>query len=324
MEKILSQEEIDALLKGVESGEVETTPEKIDSSKLKAYDFNNPDRIIKEKMPTLDIINDQFSKQFRNDLSIALRRIVETNSKGIQIKKFSDFIKTLPVPTSLHLFKMEPLKGYGILAIEAKLIFTLLDIFFGGTGKTVFRIEGRDFTAIENRLIKKIVNMIFLSMQKAWAVIQSFNLIHIRSEINPHFVSVVHPNDLVINITFSIEIDEFEGIFIFCIPYSMIDPIKMRLYSNFSTDQLEVDHNWIKRLIHLLEQAEVNINVELGRSKIKVKNLIDWKVGDILYLEKELSEPLKVYVEGTPKFLGKPGIYRGNRAIQIEETIKIQ
>ncbi len=324
MEKLLSQEEIDALLKGVESGEVDTTPQSIDTSGVKPYDFNNPDRIVREKMPTLEVINEQFSKLLRNDLSYALRKSADVFSKGIQMKKFGDFIKTLPVPSSLHLFKMEPLKGYAILAIEAKLVFTLLDLFFGGKGKELFRIEGRDFTAIENRLIKKVVDMIFLNMDKAWAIIQPFNFYHVRSEINPQFVTIAHPTDLAIIITFNIEVEESAGTFAFCILYSMIEPIKTKLYSNFRSDQLQTDYSWPKKLLNRLEQTEIEITAELGKGKIRVRDLFGWKVGDIFYLDNEISDPLTIYVGGVPKYLGRAGVCGANKAVQIEEMIKIQ
>ena len=323
MEKLLSQEEIDALLKGMENGEVNTTPEVMETSRVMVYDFTNQDRIIRGRMPTLEIINEHFARLFRNNIASALRRAADIIPKGIQMKKFGDFIKTLPVPSSLHIFKMEPLRGYAILALEEKLIFNLLDVFFGGSGKSLFRIEGREFTAIENRLIQKIVNMIFYDMQRAWSVIQPTKFIHIRSEINPQFISIANPNDIVIHITFGIELDDLIGLFDFCIPYSMIEPIKARLYSNYQSDQLEIDHHWIKRLLSRLEQAEVEIKVELGKAEITVKDLFEWKVGDVFYLDKEISDPLNVYVQGIPKYLGRAGVCRGNKAIQIEEMIKI-
>jgi flagellar motor switch protein FliM len=324
MDKLLSQEEIDALLKGMESGEVDTTPQVIDRSEIMAYDFANQDRIIRGRMPTLEMIGEQFSRFFRNTLSSALRRQVDVMFKGIQMKKFGEFIKTIPVPSSLHIFKMEPLRGYAILAIEAKLVFTLLDVFLGGSGKTDFRIEGRDFTAIENRLIQKVVNMIFIDMQKAWKIIQSIHFIHIRSEINPQFVSIVPSGDIIIHIGFNIELDEFTGAIFFCVPYSMIEPIRGRLYSQYQTDQLEVDHYWIRRLINRLEQTEVEVKVELGKANVFIKDLLQWKVGDVFYLDKEVTDSLNVYVQGILKFFGRAGVCGSNKAIQIDERIKIR
>lgn len=325
MNQILSQEEIDALLKGMENGEVETaSPEVVDHSAIRKYDFTNQDIIIRGRMPTLEIINGHFTRFFRNSLASALRRPVDVISKGIQMRKFGDFIKTLPVPSSLHLFKMEPLRGYAVLAIEAKLVFTLLDVFFGGSGKSSFRVEGRDFTTIENRLIHKIVSMIFSDMSKAWKVIQTIHFIHVRSEINPQFISIVPPGDLVINITFGIELDEFAGTVALCIPYSMVEPLKEKLYSNYPIEQDEIDLQWIRKILARLEQTEVEIKVELGKAKVCLKDLFQWKEGDVFYLDREITDPLNVYVQGVPKYLGRAGLCGANKAVQIEDMIKIQ
>ncbi len=322
VEKILSQEEIDALLRGMENGEVNTAPERADRSGIRQYDFTNQDRIIRGRMPTLEIINDHFCRLFRNSLSSALRKTIDVGSRGIEMKKFGEFIKTLPVPSSLHIFRMDPLRGYAILALEAKLVFTLLDVFFGGSGKTAYRVEGRDFTAIESRLIHKVATMIFSEMEKAWNIVHPVTFQHVRSEINPQFVSIVPPSDLVINITFGVELEQFTGLITACIPYAIIEPIKSRLYSGFQSDQLEADHTWISRFLDRLQAAEVEVKVELGRTKVMVQDLLRWKEGDIFSLNQEVSDPLIVQVQGVPKFTGKPGVCRGNKAILIEGRTK--
>lgn len=322
VEKILCQEEIDALLRGMENGDVSTAPESPDRSGIKRYDFNNQDRVIRGRMPTLEIINDHFCRLFRNSLSSALRKTIDVGSRGNEMKKFGEFIKTLPVPSSLHVFRMDPLRGYAILVLEAKLVFTLLDVFFGGSGKGTYRVEGRDFTAIESRLIHKVATMIFSDMEKAWNVIHPITFQHVRSEINPQFVSIVPPSDLVINITFGVELEQFTGMITFCIPYAIIEPIKNRLYSGFQSEQLEVDQTWVSRFLDRLQSAEVEVKVELGKSKVMVQDLLRWKEGDVLSLNREVSDPLVVQVQGIPKFLGKPGICRGNKAIQIEGKVK--
>jgi flagellar motor switch protein FliM len=322
VEKILSQEEIDALLRGMGNGDVSTATEHSDRSGISRYDFNNQDRVIRGRMPTLEIINDHFCRLFRNSLSSALRKTIDVGSRGIAMKKFGEFIKTLPVPSSLHIFRMDPLRGYAILALEAKLVFTLLDVFFGGSGKGTYRIEGRDFTAIESKLIHKVATMIYSDMEKAWNVIHPITLQHVRSEINPQFVSIVSPSDLVINITFGVELEQFTGMITLCIPYAIIEPIKNRLYSGFQSEQLEVDQTWVSRFLERLQSAEVEVKVELGKSKVMVQDLLRWKKGDVISLNREVSDPLVVQVQGVHKFLGKPGICRGNKAIQIEGRAK--
>ena len=291
-DKILSQEEIDALLHGIEEGKVETVPEQTEVSGVLPYDLANQDRIIRGRMPTLEVINDHFSKFFRNTLSSGLRKVVEVSTKGLQMVKFGEFIKTLPVPTSVHIYKMDPLRGHAILVLESNLIFTLLDLFFGGTGKTNFRIEGRDFTAIESRLIQKLVNMIFADFEKAWHTVHPLTIQYVRSEMNPNFVSIVPPSDLVITIPFDVELEQYTGRITLCIPYSTIEPIKGNFYSGFQSDQLEIDHDWIERFSDRLKSIEVEVAVELGTRRITVQDLLQLKVGDVLMLEKDVSEPL--------------------------------
>lgn len=316
----MSQEEIDALLHGMEGGEVDTTPNPKASSRsgVTAYDFTNPDRIIRGRMPVLDVVNDYFCRMFRTSLSSSLRKIVDVNSKGIQMLKFEDFIKTLPLPSSLHIFKMEPLRGHAILVLESKLVFTLVDIFFGGSGKMSFRIEGREFTAIESRLIQKVVAMVFSDLDKAWSSVHPLKFQYTRSEMNPKFVRIVPGSDLVITISFGVELEDFPGMITLCIPYAIIEPIKNKLYSGFQGEQFEVDQHWVSRLLARLETAEVEVKVELGRSKVMVQDLLRWKEGDVISLNREVSDLLAIQIQGIPKFYGKPGICRGNKAIQIE------
>jgi flagellar motor switch protein FliM len=302
-------------------GQVATTPEEKDESGVITYDLANQDRIIRGRMPTLEIINDNFSRLFRNSLSLSLRKIIDVGSKGVQMMKFGEFVRTLPVPSSLHVFKMEPLRGHAILVLDSKLIFTLVDIFLGGSGKTKFRVEGREFTAIESKLIRKVVNMVFVDLEKAWNTVHPIAVRHVRSEINPQFVSIVPPSDLVIMISFGLELEQFTGLITLCIPYSIIEPIKGKLYSGYQSDHLEIDHSWIERFSERLKSIEVEVVVELGRRNIMVQDLLKLNVGDVLMLENEVSNFMTAKVQGVPKFLGKAGILGGNKAFQVEEKI---
>lgn len=321
MEKILSQEEIDALLKGMEEGKVDTAPEGNDRPDLVRYDFTNQDRVIRGRMPTLEMINDHFSRHFRNSLSMSLRRVIEVGAKRVEMIKFGDFLKGLSVPASLHLFKMDPLRGHAILSLDPKLVFTLLDLFLGGTGKLPFRIEGREFTAVEMRLIGKITQMVFTDLEKSWGLLQPIKIESIRSEMNPQFVTIVPPTDLVISITFGIEIEQFNGIMQLCIPYANIEPLKAKLYSGFQSEHLDVDRHWVERLLERVKEAEVEVKVELGKSVITVEKLLQLKPGDVIPLGKDTSDPLVCRVEEVPKFLGKPGLYGANKAFLIEKRI---
>ncbi len=322
MDKLLSQDEIDALLKGMDSGEVASTPEQSGpGDTLVPYDFLNQDRIVLGRMPTLEIINSTFCRHFRTSLSGAIRKAVDVSARGIEMVKFGDFIKTLPVPSSLHIFRMEPLRGLALMAIEAKLVFTLIDLFFGGTGKTAFRVEGREFTAIETKLIKKVAAMIFTDLERSWHSIEQIHFRHMRSEINPQFANIVAPGDIVINITFEIELDKFSGAFVLSIPYAVVEPIKDRLYSVFQGDKVEMDHTWVKKFQDHLLATDVELKVELGRARVMIQDLVNWKEGDIIPFNQDQSSPAVVKVQGMPKFLGKPGTCHGCRAVRIEGRI---
>jgi flagellar motor switch protein FliM len=317
MEKILSQEEIDALLRGIEDGKVDTNAESPEKSGIIQFDFSNQDRIIRGRMPTLEIMNDLFSRLFRNTLSMALRKVIEVSPRGVQMVKFGEFIRGLSVPSSLHVFRMDPLRGNAVLSLDPKLVFTLVDIFLGGSGKNSFKIEGRDFTGIESKLIHKVVTWIFTELEKVWKTIHPLTIQFVRSEINPQFVSIVSPSDLVITVSFGLEIEQFTGMFTLCIPYSMMEPIKAKLYSGYQSDQLEVDHNWVQRFSERLHSTEVGVVVELGGCQITPQNLLKLKVGDVLPLEKNASDFLIAKVQGVPKFFGKAGVYGGHRAFQV-------
>lgn len=321
MDKILSQEEIDALLKGMSDGQVDTTPEVKDPSGVKTYDLANQDRIIRGRMPTLEVINDNFARLFRNSLTMSLRKLVEVSPKGVKMIKYGEFIRTLPVPTSLHIFKMEPLRGHAILVLDSKLIFTLVDIFLGGSGKTNFRVEGREFTAIEFKLIRKVVNMFYVDWEKSWKSVHPVSVRHSRTEGNPQFVGIVPPSDIVVTAPFGVEFDQFSGGVTVCIPYSVVEPIKTKLYSGFQSENLEVDHTWIERFTTRLRSAEVEIVVELGNRTIMVQDLLNLKAGDVLALDKDIRDALVGRVQGIAKFLGRAGVCGESKAFQIEAKI---
>jgi flagellar motor switch protein FliM len=324
MEKILSQEEIDALLNGIEEGKVDTSPEPrtAGGAETAPYDFSNQDRNIRGRMPTLEVLNDFFARSLRNTLTLILRKSLEVVPQKLAMMKYGEFTKTLPLPSSIHVFKMPPLRGNGLLVLDPKLVFSFVDIFLGGTGRMNFRIEGRDFTAIESKLIMKVVNMIFTDLEKIWISIHPVSFQYVRSEFNHQFAAIVPPTDLVLTIPFSLEMEQTTGLITLCIPYSSLEPIKAKFYSGFQTDPLEFDHSWARRLVDQLRTTEVEMVIELGKASISTQNLLQLKVGDVLPLEKDVSEPLMAKIEEVPKFLGKAGIYGGNKAFQIDDRVK--
>lgn len=322
MEKILSQEEVDALLRGLSTGDVDSEKkDEVEQSGIKVYDLTSQDRIIRGRMPTLEIINDRFARLYRVSLSGSLRKVIDITVTQTEMIKFGEFARTLPVPTSLHVLRMEPLRGHVLLVVESRLIFNLVDCFFGGSGKSSFKIEGRDFTSIEHRLIHKIVQSTLKDLDQSWRPVCPVTFQFIRSEVNPQFATIVPPSDVVIVIHFELELDRLIGKMILCLPYSTIEPIRDKLYASFQSDQLEVDSRWADRLKKRLHQIEVELLIELGKAKVKGRDLLHLDVGDVLLLNQDVAEPLTVRVEGIPKFKAFAGTCKGNKAFKIQETL---
>ncbi len=322
MEKILSQDEVDALLKGLSDGEIETASETAPTQEnIRLFDLANQDRIVRGRMPTLDIINDRFAKIHRISLSGSLRRMLDINVCQAEMIKFGEFIRTLPVPTSLHILKVEPLRGHVLFMIESRLIFNLVDCFFGGTGKGSYKIEGRDFTSIEYRVINKVVKQVLHDLEQAWQPITSISFGFVRSEVNPQFATIIPPTDVVIVVRFELEMDRMMGRMALVLPYSTIEPIRAKLYASFQSDQLEVDTEWIERLKKLIRDIPVELSAELGTTTLKGAELMNMEIGDVIMLNNEASRPILVKVEGIGKLRATPGIWRGNMAFQVQSDV---
>ena len=318
MAQILSQDEVDALLRGISGGQVETEQEEIhDPSDVVTYDLTSQDRIIRGRMPTLEMTNEKFVRMFRTTLSALMRKVVSVSTLAVDMIKFGEFLKTIPVPTSLHLFRMEPLRGNAIIVLESKLIFTLVDILFGGTGKESYKVEGREFTAIESNLIKRVVLSAMGDIEKAWKSVIELKVSYQRAEVNPQFVQIVPPTDIVVVINFEVEVEYTTGILSICIPYAMLEPVREKLHAGFQSEQMEVDRTWMNRFRKGLMKAKVDLVVELGRTEINGSEVVQLKKGDVIPLEQYARDPLNIYVEGIRKFTGCAGVYRGNRAIQV-------
>ncbi len=322
MSQVLSQDEVKALLRGVSDGDIETEAEDVgEVAGVVAYDLASQERIIRGRMPTLDIINQRFSSLFRNSLSTALRKELDVGAVSTDTVKFGEFIKSLPAPASLHIFRMPPLRGFALLVAESQTVFALADTFFGGSGGAKMKIEGRDFTSIEQRIIKNVVLMALVDLQKAWAPVHPIEMVFVRSEVNPQFAAIAPPTDVVVVILFKVATDQFSGTLTVCLPYSTIEPIIGKLKAGFQSDQLEVDLAWLRRLRERLTMAEVGVKVRLGETEMPSREFLHLNVGDVLSLDTDVSDELTVYVGGVAKFKGCPGVVGGNKAVRISHVI---
>lgn len=324
MGEVLSQNEVDALLRGVGEGEVETETDEPEETAggVVPYDLTSQDKILRGRLPTLDIINQMFSRLFRSTFSSLMRKNVDVGVISTDTIKFGDFLRSLPVPSSLHIFRMEPFRGHGLLVVESKLVFSVVDNFFGGSGATEAKITGRDFSTIEIRMIKNVVLSALEDLEKAWKPVHPVTTTYVRSEVNPQFAAIVPPSDMVLVQLFDIELENIMGTLTVCLPYASIEPILPKLKAQFQSEEMEVDQVWVKRLRSELLHTEVETVAELGTAEITPADFLKFKVGDTLMLTADVSEPLTLKVEGIPKLKGFPGVYRGNKAIQIEKIIE--
>jgi len=322
MDGVLSQDEVNALLGGLDeeggeqSGDPQAAPEAM------PYDFANQERIIRARMPTLEIAMDKLARSLRQTLSTAFGRSIFASVAGIGMRKFGSFIKTLPVPASMHIFKLAPLKGSAMVYLEGRLVFSLIDYFFGGPGAPTAKIEGRDFTPIELRLISKVVRQILADFEKALRAIHPLEAEYTRSEINPMFAGIVAPTDLVIKVDLEIEMEHCTGQISWCLPYAMIEPIRDKLSSSFQSERAESDDRWTKPVHDCLVGAEVDLQVNLGRTELSLQRLRNLKTGDTLMLNQHAGDPLNLLVEGNPRFRVYPGEINGFAAVQVVERVR--
>jgi flagellar motor switch protein FliM len=322
MPNILTQDEVDALLRGISGGKIETEVTDLhDPDAVNAYDLTSQDKIIRGRMPTLEMTNEKFARMFRSTMSSTLRKVVNVSTISTGMVKFGEFLKTLPVPTSLHLFKMDPMRGSSIFVVESKIIFTLVDVIFGGSGTTSYKIEGREFTAIENNLIKKIVINALSDLESAWKALIDLKISYQRSEINPQFAQIVPPTDVVVVVNFEIEIEYTTGIISLCIPYATLEPVREKLQAGYQSENMEVDKAWASKFKDCLMTSDVDVVVELGRSQISCKDLVNLQKGDVIRLDQYATDSLDVFIEDIIKYKVSPGLYKGNLAGQITKLI---
>lgn len=324
MSKILAQDEVDILLRGLSGGEIEVESDvSEDDSGIVPFDLANQDRIIRGRMPVLEIVNDRFARLCTNALSNAVRKRVELNPISIDMTKFGDFMRSLPVPTSINIFKMDPLRGNAIMVVDSRLVFALVENFFGGTGSQP-KIEGREFTGIEQAIVDRVIKIALDNMEESWRPVHDVNLELVRSEINPQFAAIVPPSDVVVVITFEVELENSIGSLVLCLPYATIEPIRSKLHASFQTERLEVDHAWVSRLKERLLETPVEMLVRFGRSKITGRQLLNLEEGDIILLDTDTDDLFEAEIEGVLKYHGITGMVKGNKAFQVinEEELR--
>ena len=322
-EQILSQDEIDALLGAMAKGEVELEPEEpkaqeTEHSKIEAYDLTSKNILLQNQFFALEEVNDKLTKQLQNYFTTLLQQGIETKFVSTEMVSFENFIQGFSSPTCFHIFTMEPLIGSALIAIEPGLVYSLIDCMFGGNGKPLS--YERDFTQIEMRLMSKMALGVLDVFEASWEVIYAIKTELKKSESKPEFVHLFNPNDLVLSEIFSISGKKFTGNINFCMSYLMLEPIKEILSSRFLKEK-EIDHCWEKQIRQHINETSINITAELGQTNYTIRDLLNLQEGDLVFLPSGPEDHIKVNVENIPKYLGFPGIVKGNRAVEISKQI---
>ena len=322
MGNVLSQDEVDSLLNGISDGKVKTetdTPER--GKGLKIYDFTSQAGPSLASMPALGTINERFIGSVTANLSAATQSVIDVTISSTESVTFDEFSRSIPLPSSLNIFKMAPLKGSGLLVMEGPLVFAFVDTFFGGKGGGQVKPEGKDFTPIETRIIEKVIGIILGDLEHAWLDVHKIRMVLARSEMDPQFAAIAKPNDSVMVNKFTVELGNTSGNMTICIPYSSIEPVREKLRQGLQNEKVEVDQRWRKHIEEKVKELKINVRCTLGMTKITGRELLDVKVDDVIPLEKGVNDLITVSVEGIPKFRGFPGARNNKQAIRVSERV---
>jgi len=311
---LLSQDEIDALLHGVDSGAVETDPPP-EPGEARNYDFASQDRIVRGKLPTLEMINERFARTLRIGIYNLLHRSAELSVRGIDLLRFGEYMHSLQVPTNLNLVKMKPLRGTALVVYEPRLVFTLVDNFFGGGGKYPARIEGREFTPTEMRVIQLLLKQTFADLVESWAPVMPVEFEYLNSEVNPHFANIISPREYIVVSRFNIELDGGGGEMHVAFPYAMLEPIREQLDAGVQSDRIERDEGWMRAMRAQLQDAQVELSSAIAQRQISLRELSRLKVGDVIPIE--LPRTVTLQVEQMPLFSGEFGVHNGRNAVKV-------
>lgn len=317
-DNFLSQEEVDALLKGV-TGDSDDSQAQEDTSGVRPYNLATQERIVRGRMPTLEIINERFARLLRIGLFNFLRRSAEVSVGTVRVSKYSEFIRNLVVPTNLNLAHMKPLRGTSLFVMDPGLVFLLVDNLFGGDGRFHTRVEGRDFTQTEQRIIQRILEIIFETYSKSWEPVYPVEFEYIRSEMNTQFANIATPNEVVVSTTFTIELGPVSGELHICMPYAMIEPIRDILTSSLQGETLEIDKRWVRLMTQQIQIAEVEIVADIGTTKVTLGDILNMKQGDVISLT--IPDVITAKIDGTPVMECKYGVFNGQYALRVEKLL---
>lgn len=321
MTDLLSQDEIDALLHGSDAVEEDVIEdENQDSNVAVSFDFSSQDRIVRGRMPTLELINERFARHMRISMFNMLRKSAEISINGVQMIKFGEYQSSLFVPTSLNMVRFRPLKGTALITMEAKLVFSLVENFFGGDGRFHARIEGREFTPTERRVIQMLLKLIFEDYKGAWSPVLRTEFEYLDSDVNPAMANIVGSTELAVLNSFHIDLEGGGGDFHIVLPYAMVEPIRELLDAGIQSDKGDTDDRWSKALEDEVMDVEVDFRAQLLETTLPLRDIMELQSGDIIPIK--MPEHCTVFIEELPTYHGKLGKSNDNVAIKITEQLK--
>jgi flagellar motor switch protein FliM len=316
--EFLSQDEVDALLRGV-TGDSEEAREEVHAGGVRPYNLATQERIVRGRMPTLEIINERFARLLRIGMFNFMRRTAEISVGPVRVVKYSEFVRNLVVPTNLNLVQARPLRGTALFIFDPNLVYLVIDNLFGGDGRFHSRVEGRDFTATEQSIIQRMLKIVFADYEKSWQPVHPLKLEYMRSEMNTQFANIATPNEVVVTTTFNIELGVSGGEFHVCMPYAMIEPIRDVLYSSLQGDHLDVDKRWVRQLSKQVQSAEVELVARFGSTPLKIGDVVKMKVGDFIALD--VPERVVAEVDGIPVLDCHYGVFNGQYALKVHQLL---
>ncbi|HET7863206.1 MAG TPA: flagellar motor switch protein FliM [Burkholderiaceae bacterium] len=318
-QQILSQDEVDALLQGITGESQKLEQEEVPEGAIRDYNLASQERIVRGRMPTMEIISERFSRNIRIGLFNLMRKTPEVSVGAIKVQKYSAFLREIVVPTNFNIMAVRPLRGSGLIVCDPTLVFAVIDALFGGQGKFHTRIEGRDFSPTEQRVISRLVDTITTQYKKAWQGIYPLDLEYQRSEMQPQFATIAAPGEIVVTSSFTLEVGETTGTIHFCIPYATLEPIRDVLYSAVQGDSVEPDRRWVKLLAHQIQAAQVELVAQLAHAPATVEQLLALKPGD--FIELDMNKVIDVKVDGVPLLSAQYGTSNGKYALKVERIL---
>ena len=317
--QILSQDEVDALLQGITGESQKLEQEQVEEGAVRTYDIASQERIVRGRMPTMEVINERFARNIRIGLFNFIRKSPEIAIGSIKVQKYSAFLREIVVPTNFNIVSVKPLRGSGLIVCDPTLVFAMIDALYGGSGRFHTRIERRDFSATEQRVIKRLVDVIVEEYRKAWNAIYPLELEYQRSEMQPQFANIATPGEIVVSTSFTLEVGDTSGSLHFCIPYSTLEPIRDVLYSTVQGDAAEADKRWINLLKQQIQSAELEVVAELASADATVEQLLSFKPGD--FIELDLKPLVEAKVDGVPLLEAHYGLSNGKYALKVDRLI---